>query len=104
MGALGKQDNICVLPQELFLSADIGLATNIWCGSEFTMIRSVDNKFWSCGWNEHGNLGNGTTDSGFAWSEVTFHNSFESDFNSGLLTTSFDGYASCGGSHCLCIL
>jgi len=30
------------------------------CGSEWTVFLKKDGSFWSCGWNEHGNLGNGS--------------------------------------------
>lgn len=44
------------------------------CGSEFTMaVQGGDESVWACGWNEHGNLGVGTSEEDFltTWHAVT---------------------------------
>jgi alpha-tubulin suppressor-like RCC1 family protein len=33
---------------------------SVTCGSESSIIVDCANKIWSCGWNEHGNLGSGS--------------------------------------------
>lgn len=48
-------------PQLLFTDHTAGIES-LNCGSESTVLIDNENRIWSCGWNEHGNLANESTD------------------------------------------
>jgi alpha-tubulin suppressor-like RCC1 family protein len=56
-GQLGTSstDNI-LLPLRLFETHNV---KSVECGSEFTAVVCANDRVWSCGWNEHGNLATG---------------------------------------------
>lgn len=37
----------------------VSIPMDVWCGSEYTVAVDARGGLWSCGWNEHGNLGIG---------------------------------------------
>jgi alpha-tubulin suppressor-like RCC1 family protein len=51
----GSTDDVR-LPRRLFETHDV---QSIDCGSEFTAVVCANDRVWSCGWNEHGNLATG---------------------------------------------
>jgi alpha-tubulin suppressor-like RCC1 family protein len=51
----GSTDDVR-LPRRLFETHDV---QSIDCGSEFTAVACANDRVWSCGWNEHGNLATG---------------------------------------------
>ena len=68
----------------------------VWAGSEYTIVSDVDGFLWSTGWNEHGNLGNGTFESPSNWSPI---------LTKGIqikLSLNWEGSLACGGGHVLC--
>lgn len=67
----------------------------VWCGSEFTLaVDDKDGNLWSCGWNEHGNLGIGKVDSTNKWQEVISWKSSKS-----VRVHLWEGSLACGGGH-----
>ena len=44
---------------------------SICCGAESSLLIDADEKIYSCGWNEHGNLGFECSDSCFEWRPAT---------------------------------
>ena len=49
------------------------IIAEVWCGSEYTVVSSESGNLWSCGWNEHGNLGIGASvDISSFWKPVVF--------------------------------
>lgn len=87
-------------PQLLSMLPNNGHPVEIWCGSEFTIVADdVDGQLWGCGWNEHGNLGNGNLNlQDFSWKQVTLKSS-----HSLIVHGEWEGSVACGGSHVLCI-
>ena len=41
------------------------------CGSEFTVAVDTNGKLWSCGWNEHGNLGYAAAEISTTWQSLS---------------------------------
>eukprot|EP01038_Epipyxis_sp_PR26KG_P004346 gene4346-6150_t len=79
----------------------------VWCGSEYTIAADQANgHLWSSGWNEHGNLGNGSqtitrgNDNGVGngWSKV-----INSEGEQVKLSLVWEGAVACGGGHAVCI-
>jgi alpha-tubulin suppressor-like RCC1 family protein len=100
-----------------------GHISEIWCGSEYTVVSDEAGMLWSCGWNEHGNLGNGSIDESHQvkrdeeWHQVTYTGEVH-DFegiankpnasktlpNQVRLSQVWDSSLSCGGAHCLALI
>jgi alpha-tubulin suppressor-like RCC1 family protein len=51
----GSTDDV-LLPRRMFETHNVQW---IECGSEFTAVVCANDRVWSCGWNEHGNLATG---------------------------------------------
>lgn len=61
-GQLGKANTERVpRPMLLFPNLSAGIES-LDCGSESTVLVDSADRIWSCGWNEHGNLANGSTE------------------------------------------
>lgn len=92
----------------------------VWCGSEYTMCSDGFGRIWSCGWNEHKNLGHQSDTNGdheaaavsFLWKEVmmislkgngeTLANWKEQEIDHQLqIGDVWEGALACGGGHCL---
>jgi hypothetical protein len=59
-GQLGLADTSCVTrPRLLFKDHSV---VSLDCGSESTILVDAEDRIWSCGWNEHGNLADGSTE------------------------------------------
>merc|ERR1711862_485380 len=58
-GQLGEKltNNTLLVPSLLLHNNNIKNIINISCGSEYTMIITKNGTLYTCGWNEHGNLG-----------------------------------------------
>jgi hypothetical protein len=93
------EGNLSPLPNGLAMS-------NVWCGSEFTIVSDAVGGLWSAGWNEHGTLGTGRAATTFA-----VHRSGGTDWTavrdtSGAhvtLTCTYDFVLDCGGGHVICL-
>jgi glutathione-specific gamma-glutamylcyclotransferase len=60
-GQLGCHEQCVPTPRRIMIEEDRSVTTSqIACGSESSYVFTRDNSIWSCGWNEHGNLGVGT--------------------------------------------
>ncbi len=70
----------------------------VWCGSEYTIVVDDDDgQLWGVGWNEHGNIGNGTTTSPIVmWEKVQ-------RAEGPLRVHVWEGSVACGGGHVLCV-
>ena len=55
----------------LRLFEEVDCIQTISCGSESTVVVDSNNQIWSCGWNEHGNLGLGHTNDAHRLAKVT---------------------------------
>ena len=77
----------------------------VWAGSEFTIVADDYGKLWSCGWNEHGNLGNDNYLNGTVWTPVlkTDKNYVGNKLCHMKLSIVWEGALSCGGAHVLAI-
>jgi alpha-tubulin suppressor-like RCC1 family protein len=82
----------------------------IWCGSEFTVACDEFGLLWACGWNEHGNLGDGTLSDSYEWKPVLIsdHSMNNSIPDSPMvkqlrLSHVWEASVATGGGHCLCI-
>lgn len=53
------------------LNNQINIA-QIACGSEHSLILSQDGQLFSCGWDEHGNLGQGDCQNKSSFSKIVF--------------------------------
>lgn len=100
---------------------------DVWCGSEFSFAVDARGGLWSCGWNEHGNLGVGVEGSSSAeegtessWRPVIFENSPISMRNNArglpcptdaapvepiyvVMRHIWEGSLACGGGHVICL-
>ena len=68
----------------------------VWTGSEYTIVSDEKGYLWSTGWNEHGNLGNGTFESSNNWTPILLKG------NQIKLSLLWEGSLACGGGHVLC--
>lgn len=107
-----------ILPRELPRLPCGGDIAEVWCGSEYTIVSSELGYLWSCGWNEHGNLGIGEiVDSLSEWKPVVFSTGTVSppggETVEGVLSACvevsrllsvWDGSLCCGGGHCVALL
>ena len=77
----------------------------VWAGSEFTIVADEYGKLWSCGWNEHGNLGSDNYLNAATWTPVlmTDKNYVLNDLCHMKLSIVWEGALSCGGAHVLAI-
>lgn len=78
----------------------------IWTGSEYTIALDNNNRLWSCGWNEHGNLGSaidsdteGKVTNCQSWSPVRLQ-----DGNHLHLKSPWTESVACGGAHVICTI
>ena len=113
MGALATALNnspINVLPHELACFPNGESIREVWCGSEYTIACTDSGQLWSCGWNEHGNLGIvvdnniDRNDTYATWKPVICTASSPSGTSINQqcrLVSIWDGALSCGGSHCI---
>ncbi len=60
-GQLGLPDAKCVTRPTLLFTNHSAAIELLDCGSESTVLVDAEDRIWSCGWNEHGNLANGST-------------------------------------------
>lgn len=107
-------------PQPLSHLPNKSAIREVWTGSEFTVVADEEGLVWSCGWNEHGNLGrgkglndsncNGVNDfrSSDKWvavmrrrSNVQEGNNDDDMYEHLRLTVVWEGALSCGGGHVL---
>jgi alpha-tubulin suppressor-like RCC1 family protein len=82
----------------------------VWSGSEYTIVADNYGKLWSCGWNEHGNLGTGSYVSMSTWTKVMKGNDFNinscniNDVDTQIkLNVVWEGSLACGGGHVICM-
>ncbi len=91
--------------------------TEVWCGSEFTLASDEAGGLWGCGWNEHGNLGNGDSacrNVTGEWQPVLrYRGTTEKESCNGteesadqqvLLSSVWEGALACGGGHVIGIM
>jgi alpha-tubulin suppressor-like RCC1 family protein len=83
--------------------------SEIWCGSEFTVVADEEGYLWACGWNEHGNLGLSSIEDDSApaqrvlerivshWQPI-FYSSVTSKI---IRIALWEGSIACGGAHIL---
>lgn len=82
-------------PVRLPLPEGAAPVRHIAAGSEFSLVVGADGGLYVCGWNEHGNLGVGHSDSSLVWVRVPVPESVEALARSGQLLVA------CGGAHVL---
>lgn len=89
------------LPKEIRLPEAELEITEVWCGSEFTVVMDSNNRLWFSGWNEHGNAGNGmkvsTPTITRTWTKITMDNDEQVE-----LISPWTESVACGGAHVLC--
>jgi alpha-tubulin suppressor-like RCC1 family protein len=69
--------------------------TEIWAGSEYSLVTDEENCLWGCGWNEHGNLGLGNGEIASIWRKVN-----KLSDNCAFPSVHFwEGSVACGGGH-----
>ncbi|GAX23659.1 hypothetical protein FisN_12Hh233 [Fistulifera solaris] len=61
-GQLGLADTSCVTRPTYLFQDHSAAIESLDCGSESTVLVDAKDRIWGCGWNEHGNLANGSTD------------------------------------------
>jgi Regulator of chromosome condensation (RCC1) repeat len=88
------------------LSLPCGGIREVWAGSEYSLALDRFNRLWSCGWNEHGNLGvgfvsspgSGSLSTTMDWSPVvTERGQVE-------IGSPWTESIACGGAHVICAL
>jgi alpha-tubulin suppressor-like RCC1 family protein len=109
-------------PQPLSPLPNQSAIREVWTGSEFTVVADEEGLVWSCGWNEHGNLGRGkgindpncndvddfrSSDNWVAVmrlrSNVQEGKNDDDMYEHLRLTVVWEGVLSCGGGHVLCL-
>jgi cation transport regulator ChaC/alpha-tubulin suppressor-like RCC1 family protein len=77
----------------------------VWAGAEFTVVCDSRGAVWGCGWNEHGNLGNGDVHCRNVLDEwqPSVEHSVSGDSRQVQLASVWEGALSCGGGHVLSI-
>jgi len=108
MNQLGHRNgNIpkCNYHQPIPLSLPCGEIREIWTGSEYSIAMDCLNRLWSCGWNEHGNLGVGFVSSPIDGSTSNFSLAWSPVLTEGgqvQLNNPWTESVACGGAHVIC--
>ena len=84
------------------LDAYYPTVSEVWCGSEFTVIADQMGVLYGSGWNDHGNLTSRKVPMApgniYTWTPITAVGG-----RPVAIPGMYEGYVACGGSHCIAV-